>query len=74
MLRTEFESERSGRLVGVAETSGKLAEWRRFQRKNFSKLSLPKRTEWPSEHMERTPKSPLPKGNGTEPPIQITRS
>ena len=32
--------------------SGKLAEWRRLQRKNLSILDLPKRKEWPQCHRE----------------------
>ena len=42
--RTERESDRrSGRLVGGAETSKELAEWRRLQRKNLSMLGLLKK-------------------------------
>ena len=49
MVRTEQESNRriSGRLVGAAEISKELAEWRRLQQKNLSILGLPKRKEWP---------------------------
>ena len=34
------EEIRSGRLVGVAETSKELAEWRRLQRKNLIIMSV----------------------------------
>ena len=37
------EGKRSGRLVGAAETSKGLAEWRRLQRKNLSVPGLLKR-------------------------------
>ena len=40
------EEKRNGRLVGAAETSKKLAEWRRLQRKNMSILCMLKRKEW----------------------------
>ena len=48
MARTGRESrkadeERNSRLVGAAETSKELVEWRKLQRKNFNKLGLPKR-------------------------------
>ena len=46
------EEKKNGRLVGVAETSNKRAEWRRLQWKNLSKLGLPKRKEWPQCHRE----------------------
>ena len=60
MARTERESDRrrreeekkNGRLYGVVETSKERAEWRRLQRKNWNKLSLPKRKEWPQCHRE----------------------
>ena len=45
-LKSERRREKNGRLVGVAETSGELAEWRRLQRKNLNILGLPKRREW----------------------------
>ena len=44
------EGKRNGRLVGVSETSGELAEWRRLQRKNLSILGRLKRKEWPRCH------------------------
>ena len=50
--QTEKEEKRNGRLVGGAETSKKRAEWHRLQRKNWSKLGLPKRKEWPQCHRE----------------------
>ena len=37
------EEMRSGRLVGAAETSKELAEWRRLQRKILSMLGLLKK-------------------------------
>ena len=40
------EKKRSDRLVGDAETSKELAEWRRLQGKNLNILSMPKRKEW----------------------------
>ena len=43
---------RSGRLVGAAETSKELAEWRRLQQRNLSILDLLKRKEWPQCHRE----------------------
>ena len=46
------EEKRNGRLYGVAETSKERAEWRRLQRKNWNKLGLPKRKEWPQCHRE----------------------
>ena len=46
----EGEEKRNDRFVGAAETSGELAEWYRHQRKNLSKLGLPKRKEWPQCH------------------------
>ena len=67
--------KRFGRLVGAAETSKKRAEWRRLQRKNLNTLDLPKRKEWPQrEQLASTPEPPLPKGKGTEPSVQSTRS
>ena len=42
---------KNGRL-GAAETSKELAEWRRLQRKNWNKLGLPRRKEWPQYHRE----------------------
>ena len=46
------EEKRNGRLVGGAETSGEYAEWHRLQRKNLSKLGLPKRRKWPQCYKE----------------------
>ena len=46
------EEKRNGRLVGVAVTGEERAEWRRLQRKNWNKLGLPKRKEWPQCHRE----------------------
>ena len=48
--RTERDSgrrkeNRSGRLVGAAETSKERAEWHRLQWKNLNKLGLLKRKE-----------------------------
>ena len=72
------EQKRSGRLVGTAETSKELAERRRLQRKNLSKLrpaekkrvaSVPQR-----EQLARTSEQVLPKGRGTEQFVQSTRS
>ena len=67
MARTKRESEekRSGRLVGAAENSKKLAEWRRLQRKNLKILGLPKRTAASvpqREQLASMPEPPLPKG------------
>ena len=52
MARTVRESDRkrSGRLVGAAETSKELVEWRRLQQKNFNIPDLLKRKEWPQCH------------------------
>ena len=46
------EEKKNGRLVGAAETSKERVEWRRFQRKNFNILGLPKRKEWSQCHKE----------------------
>ena len=46
------EEMRSGRLVGAAETSKELAQWRRLQQKNLSILILLKRKEWPQCHRQ----------------------
>ena len=46
------EENKSGRLVVAAETSKKLAEWRRLQRKNLNILGLLKSKEWPQCHRE----------------------
>ena len=48
------EEKRNGRLVGAAETSKERAQWRRFQRKNWNILGLPKRNEWPQCHRENS--------------------
>ena len=45
-----IEEKRNGRLVGAAKTSKEREEWRRLQRKNWNKLGLPKRKEWPQCH------------------------
>ena len=48
-----------------------------FSGKNLNILGLPKRKEWPQCHREqlaRMTKPPLPKGKGTEPSVQSTRS
>ena len=50
-MRVRYE-KRNGRLVGAADTSKELAEWRRLQRKNLNKLSQLKRKEWPQNHRE----------------------
>ena len=42
----------SRKLVGAAEISKKLVEWRSFQQKNFSKLGVLRRQEWPRCHRE----------------------
>ena len=41
---------RYGRLVGAAETSKELAEWRGFEWKNLNKLGLLNKKEWPQCH------------------------
>ena len=46
------EEKKNGRLYDVAETSKERAEWRRLQRKNWNKLNLLKRKEWPQCHRE----------------------
>ena len=46
------EEKKNGRLVGAAETSKELAEWRRLQWKNLNILGLSKRKEWPQCHRE----------------------
>ena len=48
------EEKKNGRLVGAAETSKELAEWRRFQPKNLSILGLLKRKEWPLWQVRRS--------------------
>ena len=50
--QTGGEEKRNDRLVGAAETSKELAEWRRLQRRNLSILGLPKRKEWSQRHRE----------------------
>ena len=50
--QTGEEEKKNGRLYGVAETSKERAEWRRLQRKNWNKLGLPKRKEWPQCHRQ----------------------
>ena len=76
--RVGQKEKRNGRLVGAAETSKELAEWRRPQRKNVNKLSLPKKERvvfMPQrEQLASTPEPPLPKRKGTEPSAQITKS
>ena len=49
MARTERE-KRYDKLVGAAETIGKLAKWRRFKRNNLNVQGLPKRKGWPQCH------------------------
>ena len=49
---TGGEEKKNGRLVGVAETSKERAEWRRLQPKNWNKLGLLKRKEWPQCHRD----------------------
>ena len=44
--RVRGKEKKSGRLVGAAETSKELAEWRRLQEKCLSILGLLKRKEW----------------------------
>ena len=51
-MRVGEKEKRSGRLVGAAETSKELEEWRRLQQKNLSILVLLKRKEWPQFHRE----------------------
>ncbi len=51
-MRVRQEEKRSGRLVGAAEISKELVEWRRLQQKNLNILGLPKRKEWPQCHRE----------------------
>ena len=46
------EEKRNGRLVGAAETSKELAEWRRLQRKNVSIIGLLRKKAWPRCHRE----------------------
>ena len=46
--------KRNGRLVGAAETSTELAEWRRLQRKNLNILGLLKTKEWPQCHRQNS--------------------
>ena len=68
MARTERESDmRSGRLVGVAETSKERAEWRRLQRKNLSILGQLKKKVASVPQREQLASTP-------EPSVQITRS
>ena len=69
---------KSGRLLGTAESSKELAEWRRLQQKNLSILGLLKRKRVASvpqrEQLASTPQPPFPKEKGTEPSVQSTRS
>ena len=46
------EEKRNGKLFGVAETSKRLAEWRRLQQKKLNKLGLLRRKEWLQCHRE----------------------
>ena len=68
----------NGRLVGDVETSGEFVEWPRVQPKKLVQTKPAKKesvaTVPPSELMARTPELLLPKGKGTEPSVQITRS
>ena len=69
---------RSGRLIGAAETSKELAEWRRFQQRKFE-CTGPAQKERVAivpqrEQLASMPEPPLPKGKGTEPSVQSTRS
>ena len=57
------EKIKSGTLVGAAETSKELAEWRRLQ------LPLPR-----TPVLARTLELPLPKRKGTERSVQSIRS
>ena len=50
--QTGEEEKKNGRLNGVAETSKEHAEWPRLQWKNWNKLGLPKKKEWPQCHRE----------------------
>ena len=76
--QTGGEEKRNGIIVGAAETSKKHAEWHRLQWKKLKHTgpaekervaSVPQR-----EQLARTPEPPLPKGKGTEPSVQNTRS
>ena len=49
--RARVGEKRNGRLVGAAETSEELAEWRWLQQKNFNILGLPKKKGWPQCHI-----------------------
>ena len=71
MVRTERESDRS-RIVGAAETSKERAEWRRFQWKSAEKERVASVSQ--REQLLSTPEPPLPRGKGTEPSVQSTRS
>ena len=72
------EEKRNDRLVGVAETSKKRAERRRLQNRNLNILGLLKKERVASvpqrKQLASTPEPPLPKGKGTEPSVQSTRS
>ena len=46
------EENRNGKLFGIAETSKRLAEWRRLQQKNLNILGLLRRKEWLQCHRE----------------------
>ena len=48
----EGKEKRSGRLVGAAETTKKLTEWRWFQQRNLNILGLLKRKVWLQCHRE----------------------
>ena len=72
------EEKRNGRLVGAAETSKELAEWRKLQAEKREHngpaekkrvASMPQR-----EQLASTPEQSLPRGKGTEPSVQSTRS
>ena len=61
-MRVRVEEKGSRRLVGAAETSGELAEWRKLQRKILKSLASQKQrvaSAPQSEHLAKTPESLL---------------
>ena len=71
------EEKRNGRLVGAVETSKERVEWRRLQRKNlniFRPAEKERVASVPQREQLARQEPPLPKGKGTEPSVQSTRS
>ena len=77
VVRVRKREKRNGRLVGTAETSGRLAEWHRLLKKLEHTGSAEKErvdSVPQSEQLASMPELFLPKGKETEPFVHITRS